>query len=116
MRLALYLDEDVAVQLATALRQRGIDALTTRDAGMAHASDTQQVAFAASQRRAILTHNKRDFILIHRTYVEQGDEHSGIIVADHDTLGPLVRRVSKLWFTVSAERMKNRLEFLGSWR
>jgi predicted nuclease of predicted toxin-antitoxin system len=116
VRIALYLDEDVAVQLARALQQRGIDVRTTQNAGMAQSSDEQQVAFAAEQRRAILTHNKRDFILIHQKYLEQGDKHSGIIVADQDKLGSLVRRVSKLWFSVSAEKMKNRLEFLGSWQ
>lgn len=53
--------------------------------------------------------------MIHKRYLEKGSEHSGIIVADQDRLGPLVKSVSKLWFTLSAESMKNRLEFLSSW-
>lgn len=116
MRIALYFDEDVAVPLAKALQQRGIDVLTTQDAGMAASSDEKQVAFAAEQRRAIFTHNKRDFIMIHKRYLKKGSEHSGIIVADQDRLGPLLKSISKLWFTLSAESMKNRLEFLSSWR
>lgn len=116
MKIRLYLDEDAPIQLAKALRQRGIDALTTQEARMSESSDEQQVAFAAGQQRAVLTHNKRHFILIHQAYIEKGKEHWGIIVADQNKVGPLLRMLSKLWFTVSAEDMKNRLEFLSSWK
>lgn len=116
MRIRLYLDEDIPIQLAKALRQRGVDVLTTQEAEMAESTDEQQVAFAAENQRAILTHNKRDFVVIHRIYIQDGKEHWGIIVADQNKVGSLVRMVSKLWFTVSAEKMKNRLEFLSNWR
>ena len=116
MRVQLYLDEDVPIQIAKALRQRGVDMLTTHEAGMAESADEQQVAFAAEKHRAILTHNKRDFVVIHRTYLQEGKEHWGIIVADQNKVGSLVRMVSKLCFTVSAEAMKNRLEFLSNWK
>ncbi len=34
MKIRLYLDEDAPIQLAKVLRQRGIDALTTQEAGI----------------------------------------------------------------------------------
>ena len=48
MTIKLYLDEDMDVALATALRQRGFDALTTQEAGNTHRPDEQQLAFAAA--------------------------------------------------------------------
>ena len=116
MKIRFYLDEDVPVQLAKAMQQRGISVLTTQEAGMSESTDEQQVVFAVTQQRTILTHNKRDFVIIHKTYMEIGKDHRGIIVADRNKVGELLRRVSKLWATVSEEDMKNRLEFLGSWR
>jgi hypothetical protein len=83
---------------------------------MAESTDSEQAAFAATQQRAIVTHNKRDFVLIHRSYIEKGKEHWGIIAADQNKIGPLIRMISKLWFTLSTEEMKNRLEFLSRWR
>ena len=116
MRVRFYLDEDVPVQLAKAMRQRGIDVLTTQEAGVTESTDEQQVVFAVKQHRSILTHNKRDFVVIHKAYMETEKEHHGIVVADRNKVGQLLRMTSKLWSTVSAEDMKIRLEFLGSWR
>ncbi len=53
----LYLDEDVDARLAEALQQRGYDIETTVIAGLLEVSDEQQLAYAVSQRRALVTHN-----------------------------------------------------------
>lgn len=116
MRIRLYLDEDIPIQLARALRQRGVDILTTQEAEMGESTDEQQVGFAAEQQRTILTHNKQHFIKIHHAIIEKGMEHWGIIVADQNRIGLLLQMVSRLLFTVSAESMKNRLEFLSNWK
>lgn len=79
------------------------------------ASDPEQIKFASEKGRAFLTHNKRDFIILHKAYMEQGKAHSGIIVADQNKIGPLLRMVLKLCHALSAEEMNNRLEFLGRW-
>ena len=57
MKIRLYLDEDVDVALALALRQRGIDVLTTQEAGHLRLPDEDQLAFAAQAGRAFFTHN-----------------------------------------------------------
>jgi hypothetical protein len=46
--IELYLDEDVDVLIADLLRARGFSVLTTRDAGRLHATDEEQLAFAAA--------------------------------------------------------------------
>ncbi len=42
-----YTDEHSANAIAEGLRRRGVDALTTVEAGMLGASDEEQLAFAA---------------------------------------------------------------------
>jgi predicted nuclease of predicted toxin-antitoxin system len=50
MRLfaALYIDEDLSALVATLLRARGLDVLTTQEAGSMGRSDPEQLAYAAS--------------------------------------------------------------------
>ena len=47
MRIKLYLDEDVDVSLSIALKQKGIDVLTTQESGHKRLSDAEQLEFAA---------------------------------------------------------------------
>lgn len=63
-RIKLYLDEDVDTLLAKVIRDRGYDVLSTHEANMHKSNDYQQIDFATSQGRAILTHNVRDFYRI----------------------------------------------------
>ena len=53
--IELYTDEDVDVLIADLLRARGFNVLTTRDAGRLHATDEEQLAFAAAEHRTLLT-------------------------------------------------------------
>lgn len=115
MRIKLYLDEDVDISLAKALQQKGIDVLTTQEAGKKRLSDAEQLEFAVNTKRILLTHNKRDFILLHKNYIFEGREHHGIILSDQRPIGETLRGLSKLIFSLTAEQMKNRREFLSNW-
>jgi predicted nuclease of predicted toxin-antitoxin system len=57
----LYFDRPIMTRLATDLRSRGYDVLTTEEAGKDTASDEEQLTFATAERRTILTFNIRDF-------------------------------------------------------
>ncbi len=66
MKRRVYFDHDSADgELLTDLRLRVCDCLTSQEAGMARATDHQQVAFAAVERRVIVTANQGDFTRIH---------------------------------------------------
>lgn len=69
--IELYLDEDVDVLVADLLRARGFVAVTTRDAGQLGSSDQEQLAYAASQAKTFLTHNRADFEALARAYTAQ---------------------------------------------
>jgi len=116
MRLKAYVDEDVPLSLAEALRNRGVDCITTQDACNKGLSDSEQLAFAAGNGRTIVSHNKKDFILLHNEYARSGKRHAGIIVADQLPVGVTLRRFMKLWFSTTNEDLVNRLEFLSKWK
>ena len=57
----LYLDEDVNVLIADLVRARGFRVTTTQAAGQVGTTDASQLAFATSQGKALLTHNRVHF-------------------------------------------------------
>lgn len=75
-KITLLLDEDVRVLLAEILRQRGYDAVHVLEVGRRGKSDPEQLAYAASQGRTMLTHNIRYYRLLDRKYQTQGKECS----------------------------------------
>ena len=78
--------------------------------------DNQQLAYATAQGRTIFTFNTRDFAILHKAYLLEQREHTGIIVSDQIQVGLLVRRLLKLLDANSARDMENHLEFLSNWR
>jgi len=116
MRIRAYVDEDVPLSLAQALRNRGVDCITTQEAGNKGHSDAEQLVFSMGQGRTIVTHNIRDFIILHNEYTRSGQMHSGIVVADQHPVGLTLRRFMKLWFSKTSDEMVNKLEFLSNWQ
>ena len=57
----LYLDEDANVLIADLVRARRFQVTTTQAAGLKGTTDANQLAFATSQKKAILTHNRVHF-------------------------------------------------------
>jgi len=74
----LYSNENFPLPAVEALRRLGHDVLTTHDAGKSNAGipDEEVLRFAAENGRAVLTHNRQDFIRLHR----ESSGHAGIIV------------------------------------
>lgn len=92
MTARLYSNENFPLPVVEALRQMGHDVLTTRDAGKANEGipDDQVLAFAVADKRAVLTHNRQDFIRLHRL----NPDHEGIIVCtDNPDFPALARKV-----------------------
>lgn len=87
----LYGGENFPYPVVLALRRLGHDVLTAQEAGKAgqRIQDDIVLANATADGRAILTHNRKDFVYLHN----QESGHSGIIVctADRDSEGLAVR-------------------------
>lgn len=109
MAITFHLDENVHIAVADALRRRGIDVTTPRDAGLVGAADEQHLEFAKIRGSVVVTHDA-DFLRLHA----RGIEHSGIAfchVKKH-SLRELVRVVCKLAVSSTPEAMANRVEYL----
>jgi DNA-binding transcriptional MerR regulator len=114
-QIRLYVDEDAAQHaVVDGLRDRGVDVLTILEAGKTSTTDEEQLEFATSQARSIYTLNVDDFCRLHSEFLSQGKEHAGIILIPRQrySIGEKIRRLMELVESVTAEEMRNRLEFL----
>lgn len=102
--VSLYLDEDVDVLVAKLIRSRAFSALTTHDAN--------QLAFAARNRCAILTHNRADFENLARQYLSTGQIHAGIFIAVRRPPYEITRRLLILLNQITADEMDNQTLYL----
>lgn len=78
----LYADENFRCAVVEELRRLGHDVLTALEAGRANQaiSDPDQLAFAISQGRAVLTYNRRHFKRLHALV----QPHCGILACTDD--------------------------------
>ncbi|MEW6739092.1 MAG: DUF5615 family PIN-like protein [Nitrospirota bacterium] len=110
--IKLYLDEMIPVDLTLILKQYNYDVLSARDAGMLGKNDLEQLVFTASQGRAILTFNIGDFTKLHRTWLEEGKRHKGIIISPEIKIAELIRLTLKLLAVTKDGEIDNQLRFL----
>jgi hypothetical protein len=76
----LYADEDFDYTVVDQLRRMGHDVLTVQEAGRGGGADSQVLADATSDHRAVLKFNRWDFERLHR----QNSAHAGIISCTRD--------------------------------
>ncbi|MBM4044089.1 MAG: hypothetical protein FJ279_03165 [Planctomycetes bacterium] len=110
--IELYLDEDVSALVGKLVRSRGFAATTAREAGEAGKSDAEQLAFAASQQRTLLTHNRADFEALARQYADEGRTHYGIVIAVRRPPHEIARRLLTILNRVPADEMVNQLRYI----
>jgi hypothetical protein len=115
-RARLYLDEHIQAALAQGLKARGVDVLTTQEAGNSSLDDEGQLGFAAAQGRVLTSYTKRHFAKLHYDWMAAGQHHAGILLSDQLAAGIVLRRLMRLYFSLAREQMENRLEYLGAWK
>lgn len=97
--MRLYLDEDTSNRrLVAALRSRGIDVASSLELGMNGSKDEDQLLFAATQGRILVTGNGRDFMAIHSRWMAAGKSHAGLLIAPRDrfAIGDFVRGIIRM--------------------
>ena len=109
MFIRYCVDEHIFPAVASALRQRGIDAVTVGELGQERLSDEAQLAFATSDSRVIVTRDK-DFLMLHA----QGVAHAGIVRwhSKHQSHRELIQKLTTLWRTTTAEEMVGRVQYV----
>jgi hypothetical protein len=110
----LYLDEDVQAGVATGLRRRGFDVLTTAEAERLGSTDGEQLRFAVVQARCLFTFNRGDYAALHTNMMDAGEHHFGIVVSRQVRIGAAVRMLSRLLSTHGTDELRHRLIWLPS--
>ena len=110
--IRLYLDEDVNVLVADLLNAKGFNALTVREAGQVQASDEEQLVYAVSQQRALVTDNRGDFEELIETYFATGQKHYGVILAVRRSPQEIARRLLAILNQVTADEMENQVRYI----
>jgi hypothetical protein len=117
VNIRLYFDEDSSRHsLARELRARGADVVTALEAGMAGKGDVEQLEWAATNSRVLYSFNRGDFYRLHTIWLNSGHSHNGIVLSRQDlSVGEQMRRLLRLINRLSADEMRNRIEFLNNW-
>ncbi len=107
--IRLYFDENVDVEVATQMRERGVEVATVRDLGLLGDTDENHLKRATRMGYVLCTHDI-DYLRLNAERVE----HSGIViyVSRHPSIGDWVRGLELICGTLTAEEMRNHVEYL----
>jgi predicted nuclease of predicted toxin-antitoxin system len=108
-RLRFHLDESVDPAMADGLRRRGVDVTTSQERGLLEATDDEQLAFAMTEGRVLVTHDE-DFLRRARA----GAKHPGIAYChlQSRSIGQLIAGLLLIRDCLTAEDMESHVEFL----
>lgn len=106
---ALYTDEDMSALVATLLRSRGLEVTTVPEQATLGKTDREQLEFATSLGRCLITHNRVDFERLHLQFLEDGKEHCGIIIVPQKNAYEVAQRIGILVNSLMADRIHNQL-------
>ena len=114
-QIRFFTDEDVYGTTAPALRNAGLDAISTPEASRLGESDESQLEWATDEGRVFVSFNVGHFAHLHSMWMNQGRHHAGIAVSAQRPIGDLLRRLVHLADALEADAIRNRLEFLSDW-
>lgn len=114
---SFYLDEPVSDSQAIPLRRRGHDVITTTQASNKGQSDVQQLLFATKTGRILITHDLRDYPMLHEAWHELAREwgvtvrtlHPGILILPPTSRLDIVQAAREMDAFVRREEIANRL-------
>ena len=112
-KLRIYTDENVDIRIIEGLRRRGIKAFSAIEKRMTGATDLEHFKYATDIQAVIFTHDHH-FIEIAKSIIKEGWEHWGVIFVEMHKLsiGECIKRLALYAGVLSAEEMKNQVEFL----
>jgi predicted nuclease of predicted toxin-antitoxin system len=104
-----YLDEHIANLVTIGLRQRGVDVLTTDEAGRSGMPDPAQLQFAAAEERLMVTFDA-DYLQL----AAAGARHYGIAYCHPTKYAPsqLLQILLVLHGVMSRDEVQDHVEFL----
>ncbi len=116
--IRLYIDHDSSGRSAVPeLRRRGLEVLTTLEAGNARFSDSEQLEFATRNGWTIYTANVGDFARLHGLWLSRGRSHPGIVARFNQKMpvGEQLRRLLNISANIEQADMANQFIYLDTW-
>lgn len=108
--IRLFADEQVSRAIVLGLRQRGVEILSTPEAGRAGLSDEDHLDFARDNGYVVLTEDQ-DFLMLEATR----PDHGGVIYARQGKkIGDVIRGVLLVTDTLVATEMVGQVQWLGT--
>jgi hypothetical protein len=104
---SFYCDEDVAILVASALRQAGHAVQTTVGERRIGAWDADQLRYAIDQGCIVITHNRRDFHTLHDAWIQWSPRwrirllHGGILILDQVPASPIITAAIQTFLTTA---------------
>jgi hypothetical protein len=112
----LYLDDDVDSALAGLLRLRGVDAVSSLEAGTVGWPDERHLERAAAQGRALVSYNFHDYLPMAEAWFRAERDHAGIVLSftqfRRAHLGEALRRTLRLVAAVPGDELRNTVRLL----
>ena len=107
-QIKFYLDEHIHSAVAEGLRRRRVNVLTVQEAGKSGLSDCDQLAFALSEGRVMVTMDS-DFL----TLAMEGVSHAGIGYANpRRSVGELISALMLVFGVLTPAELANHVEYL----
>jgi hypothetical protein len=108
--IRLYFDENVEIAVADQMRTRGIQCVTVRDLNLLGDTDENHLKRATEMGCVLCTYDT-DYLRLHT----EGFSHCGIVFAvkSTTTIGDWIRSLELICGVLTAEEMKNHIEYLS---
>lgn len=84
---------------------------------MIERKDREHSDYATTDGRVLCSFNVGDFLGLHAQFLAEGRPHAGLILTRQQrySVGEQMRCILRLVATLSADDMRNRVEFLNAW-
>jgi predicted nuclease of predicted toxin-antitoxin system len=99
--MRFYLDEDQSHHSAAAGRVHFVlDVVASHELRLDHTTDEEQLRFAASQNRCLVTKNDRDFAALTDQFVRHALPHAGVLIVPNSIRSGEFMRIARAlaWF------------------
>lgn len=75
-------------------------------------TDSEQLAYAVEDKKAILTHNRNHYLALANEYYASGRDHYGIIIARRRAPQEIVRLLVTILDRVTADEFRNQVRYI----